>query len=63
MDIDQAEKKIASVLKQLEQDQGALVDSLKLETVDTTNFTHARQQLRQRVRITLSRLPAHDWVD
>lgn len=61
MDINQAEKAIAAILKQLEVDQGVLVEGLSLDTIDSTTHDDDRRQFYQHVVIELRRLPGNNW--
>lgn len=56
-----AELKIAAILQELEKETGEVVEYLGLDSMEITRIEDVSRQFRQRVQITMHRLPGNDW--
>ena len=61
MDVNEAEQKIAAILKQLEVDTDSIVESIGCSMIDVTTFKDDRPQLKMKVDIELQRQPGRSW--
>ncbi|MEM8493223.1 MAG: hypothetical protein AAF756_20590 [Pseudomonadota bacterium] len=61
MDLPEAKKRIAAVLKELEESTGKVVSNVYLRSVETTTLQDTRQELAVGVEIELMRQPGHNW--
>lgn len=61
MNLRDAEIAIARVLADLETSSEALVEDLRIESLDVTSMGDTRQQLKRRVVITLKPTPGSMW--
>lgn len=59
--VDLAERRIAAVLCQLEQDTGLTFQSISVDGVETTQMESDRQEFQMRVSIEMFRTPSHSW--
>jgi len=61
MDVNEAEQKIAAILRQLEVDTDCIVESIGCSMIDVTTFKDDRTQLKMKVDIELQRQPGRSW--
>lgn len=61
MDIEDAEREIANILKRLEQETDCIVDSVSLDDIDVTNMDSERPTIERTVTIETHRLPGNSW--
>lgn len=59
--ITEAERKIASVLAEIESDTGMVLDTLEIKDIEVTQFTDDRPQWLRSVYIEMKRLPGTRW--
>jgi hypothetical protein len=62
VDINAAEIKIATILRDLEASTGQLVETIKIENLDVTTRNDTRQEWMRSVHIELKRLPGTKWA-
>lgn len=57
-----AEKKISTILAELEAENGALVEKIDIVNVEITGISDDREQLSRRVEIKMKRIPGSHWI-
>lgn len=62
MTISKAQRLIAGVLCELENDTGSVVKHIEVIDVETTRFSDSERRLERRVGIELERLPGTNWA-
>jgi hypothetical protein len=60
-EIQEAESKIAEILRDLELETGSTVEGIRLETIETTTHGDSRRQLQAKVCIEMFRSPGNNW--
>jgi hypothetical protein len=61
MNQNEAEKQIAVILAQLEMDNDALVEAVRVQSLEVTNLNSPRPEHSMRVIIDLQRRPGRSW--
>jgi hypothetical protein len=61
MTIDEAQKQIAEILRQVEVGSGALVKGVRIRDVDITRLADPRRQISRAVEIELEHIPGTHW--
>ena len=59
--IEIAEEEIGWLLKELEQETGAVVESIELVDLDVTTIEMDRPKVRRSVSISMKRIPGTEW--
>lgn len=60
--VQEAERRIAGILADLEAETGQVVKELELRSLDITSIVDPVQQLQREVRIALWHVPGSHWV-
>lgn len=62
MTLQEAERDIARILKELEGSNDCLVRDISIHGIDCTNIDDERRRVLRKVSIRLESLPAADWL-
>ncbi len=60
--IDVAQREIAQILVRLEQETGALVERVSVESIEVTRIESHREEWQRHVRITVKPVPGSIWT-